>query len=193
MRVGWLAYFNPQAGHLGGIARTASPRRRGLAATRTCAGALLLCRQVGERAREPQWLSRSSFSVNLEVVGSEGVQSLLTAPRRINPGAVASTGPCELIFLGRKRRCSSVNTGATGRTSAATMRVVMRVGEPWKILLESCWEVLLESWCFFFAGGGGVRSRRPRPRPAEAAYPALTGRAAHSVEARRLGQRGLCI
>jgi hypothetical protein len=62
----------------------------------------------------------SSFSVNLEGVGSGGVQSLLTAPRGINPGAVASIGPCELIFLGRKRRCSSVNTGATGRISVAT-------------------------------------------------------------------------
>ena len=65
--------------------------------------------------------------MNLEGVSSRGAQSLLlTAPRRINPGAVASTGPCELIFLGRKRRCSfvSANTGAaTGRTSAVLLRL----------------------------------------------------------------------
>jgi hypothetical protein len=48
--------------------------------------------------------------VNPEGVGSGGAQSLLTAPRRANPGADASIGPCELIFLGRKRRCSFVNT-----------------------------------------------------------------------------------
>jgi hypothetical protein len=40
----------------------------GLAATRTCVGVLLLLRMqlVGERATEPRWLSRSSFSVDLE-------------------------------------------------------------------------------------------------------------------------------
>jgi hypothetical protein len=58
--------------------------------------------------------------VNHEGVGSGGGQSLLTALRRINPGAVASIGPCEVVFLGCKRRCSFVNTGATGRISVAT-------------------------------------------------------------------------
>jgi hypothetical protein len=49
--MGWLN-FNPQAGYLGRIARTAFPRWWGLAATRTCTGGLLLRRQVGEHATE---------------------------------------------------------------------------------------------------------------------------------------------
>jgi hypothetical protein len=73
---------SPQAGYLGRIARTAFPRWCGLAANRTCAGGLLLRRQVGEHATESRWLSRSSFPVNLEGVGSGGAQSLLAAPRR---------------------------------------------------------------------------------------------------------------
>jgi hypothetical protein len=88
--------FNPWAGYLRRIARTTSPRWWGLAAPRTCTGGLLLRRQVGEHAAATgsRRLPRSSFSVDLEGVGSGGVQSLLTAPRRINPGAVASIGPC---------------------------------------------------------------------------------------------------
>jgi hypothetical protein len=100
---GWLAgehNSNPQAGYLGRIARTAFPRWWGLSAPRTCAGGLLLRWQVGEHAIGPRRVSRSSFSVNLEGVGSGGVKRLLTAPRRIRPGAVVSTGPCGLIFLG---------------------------------------------------------------------------------------------
>ena len=85
----------------------------GLVATRTCPGGLvyglLLRRQVGEHTTESRWLSRSSFSVNHEGVGSGGVQSVLTAPRRINPGAVASKGPVKsfcfcFCWVGRKRR-----------------------------------------------------------------------------------------
>jgi hypothetical protein len=92
------------ARRLGRIARTAFPRWWGLAAPRTCAGGLLLRRQVGEHATESRRLSRSSFSVDLEGVGSGAAQSLLTVPRRTIPGAVASIGPCELrtrlVFLG---------------------------------------------------------------------------------------------
>jgi hypothetical protein len=105
------------------VARTAFPRWWGLAATRTaCAGGLLLRRQVGEHATESRWLSRSSLTAHLEGVGSGGVQSLLTAPRGVNPGAVASIGPSEVIFISRKPGASSISasTGATGRTSVAT-------------------------------------------------------------------------
>jgi hypothetical protein len=74
------------------------PRWRGLAETRTCAGGLLLRRQASERATEFRRLSRSSFSVNHEGVGSGGVQSLLTAPRRANPGAVAGRGSAKPFY-----------------------------------------------------------------------------------------------
>jgi hypothetical protein len=62
----WLN-FNPYAGCLGRIARSAFPRWWGLAASRTrvpaqqCAGGLLLRRRVGEHTTEP--LSGFSFSV----------------------------------------------------------------------------------------------------------------------------------
>jgi hypothetical protein len=65
-------------------------------ATASQAGCLVstLLHATGSRWR----VSRSSFSVNHEGVGSGGVQSLLTAPRRINPGAVASKGPLKSFW-----------------------------------------------------------------------------------------------
>jgi hypothetical protein len=118
---------NLHAGCLKRTARTASPRWWGLAATRTCAGGLLPCR--GRLASTLQNLAGYrgppfQFSVNGESAGSGGVQSQLTAPRRITPGAVAPVNPAKAqsSHFGAESQATRLLFfhWATGRISVAT-------------------------------------------------------------------------